>query len=149
MMSKKIKRGHLDGYLTGDLFMFLFALALAKGNIKSSFFLGLVGFLFYTCAADLLKNHVYNSTGGVIFAMDENDHDKIIMLPAGEAISNVDGVNINGTVYKIPDGVNAVATRNGIRILSAMGNLVYFVGGGRKRKLPEPSWEKLFQAHLN
>ncbi|MBQ9435071.1 MAG: hypothetical protein IJU33_02980 [Bacteroidales bacterium] len=68
-MSNKIKRGHLDGYLTGDLFMFLFALALAKGN--------------------------------------------------------------------------------GIRILSAMGNLVYFVGGGRKRKLPEPSWKKLFLAHLN
>ena len=148
-MSKKIKRGHLDGYLTGDLFMFLFIIALAKENFKTAFLLLATGSIFYFIAASVLKNRVYNSTGSVMFAMDENDHEKIFVLPAGKEICNVDGVNVNGTVYKIPDGVQATVTSNGIRIISAMGNLVYFVGGGRKSKLPEPSWKKLFLAHLN
>ena len=147
-MSNKIKRGHLDGYLTGDLFMFLFALALVKGSIKTAFVLLTIGSVFYLIAASILKNHVYNATNDVIFAMDENDHDKIYMIQNGEEISNVDGVNINGTVYKIPDGVNAVASNRGLRIFSAMGNVVYFVAGGKKRTLPEPSCKKLFQAHL-
>ena len=148
-MSNKIKRGHLDGYLTGDLFMFLFALALAKGSIKTAFVLLTTGGIFYLIAASIMKNHVYNATNDVIFAMDENEHDKIYMISNGEEISNVDGVNINGTIYKIPDGVNAIVTDKGIRIISAMGNIVYFVSGGKKRTLPEPSWKKLFQAHLN
>jgi hypothetical protein len=148
-MSKKIKRGHLDGYLTGDLFMFLFIIALAKENFKTAFLLLATGSIFYFIAASVLKNRVYNSTGSVMFAMDENDHEKIFVLPAGKEICNVDGVNINGTVYKIPDGVNAVATKNGIRIFSAMGNIVYYIGGGEKGTLPEPSWQKLFQAHLS
>ena len=116
--------------------MFLFIIALAKENFKTAFLLLATGSIFYFIAASVLKNRVYNSTGSVMFAMDENDHEKIFVLPTGKEICNV-------------DGVNAVATKNGIRIISAMGNLVYFVGGGRKSKLPEPSWKKLFLAHLN
>ena len=148
-MAVKFKTKTLDCYLVGDIFIFLSVMLFVKGKIANSFFVSLLGLLFYICGTSIIKSRVYNATGGVMFAMDENDHENIMVIPDGETAINVDGINVGGTIYKIPDGVQATITQNGIRIISAMGNLVYFVSGGKKKSLPEPSWEKLFNAHLS
>ena len=148
-MAFKNKIKSLDCYLVGDMFIFMSVVAFAKANFKNSVLLAISGLAFHFLGLTIAKTIVHNSTNGVLYGMDENNHDKISIVFPGQSVVNVDGINYNGTVYKIPDGVQATVTSNGIRIISAMGNLVYFVGGGRKSKLPEPSWKKLFQAHLN
>jgi hypothetical protein len=58
----------------------------------------------------------------------------------------IDGVKINGVVYKIPDGTHAKITKeNKIKIDSIFGWFVYVVRGGILTDAPS-DWKSLFDA---
>jgi hypothetical protein len=59
----------------------------------------------------------------------------------------IDGVKINGVVYKTPDGTRANITKNGkLKVESITGKLLYIILGGVLKTAPDSSWEPLFDA---
>lgn len=147
-MAVKIKTKTLDCYLVGDLFIFLAVIALAKGHLKVFPFPLILTSFFYLLGISIAKGCVYNSSNIPVFAMDENDHDKITFVPNGESVSNIDGINVAGLVYKIPDGVNAIVTSNGVKVVSITGRILFNTAGGRLQQAPDPTWNDLFRIHL-
>ena len=87
---------------------------------------------------------VINNYDKDILAKDE-DSDVVHIVKSGEYKGNVDGIRVDGKVYKLPDGVRATVTRTGkIRFYSAHGLLFYWAGGGELTSAPDASWDKLF-----
>lgn len=87
---------------------------------------------------------VINRTNENVFVKGE-DGDEVFTVPSGGLKNNVDGVKVNGKVYKLPDGVRATVTKKGnIFVPSIAGSIIYLLGGGELKSAPDPSWEKLF-----
>ena len=91
------------------------------------------------------KSAVRNKTGQAILAKGENSSEPFAVNPGGKA-TDVDGVKVGQTVYKIPDGVHAVATDGGVHVLSLWGRLIYGVRGGALATEPDSGWKPLFEA---
>lgn len=88
------------------------------------------------------KTKVDNRYKGNVFANPENGTDPFKM-PNG-----IDGVKVNGVVYKISDGCHAVINRKGkVVINSITGKFMNFaMGGGILTTRPDDGWKDLFKA---
>ena len=89
---------------------------------------------------------VINRSNENVFVKDE-DSDEVSIVPSGRLKNNIDGVRVNGKVYKLPDGVRATITKKGkVFVSSIIGTIIYKVSGGELKSAPDPSWNKLFNA---
>ena len=140
-----------DGYLLADVAtvvtIVLFLLFLENDEIKGWFSLGIIiTGIILTYSLFLSKAHIDNQSGLTLYVKDEDNESVSIMGP-GQKASDIDGVKVYGTVYKIPDGVHAIVMGNHtIKIRSIWGRLIYNFRGGVLTVPPDKSWEPLFQA---
>lgn len=80
------------------------------------------------------------------FIKSEADKQTDVLLPKSTKYG-IDGVKINGVVYKTPDGTHANITKNGkLKVESITGKLLYIILGGVLKTAPDSSWEPLFDA---
>lgn len=71
--------------------------------------------------------------------------DAVYIVKSGGFKNHVDGIKVNGKVYKLPDGVRATVTRSGkIYMYSLLGEIVYAIAGDEICTPPDPTWNKLF-----
>lgn len=89
-------------------------------------------------------SRVINRSGKRIKAKDE-DGSTIYYVEDGEFKNHIDGINVDGTVYKIPDGVRVVVRKGGkIRTYSLLGGLINAVSGSVLTSAPDKSWDLMF-----
>ena len=134
-----------NGYLSTDLIVaFIFYIAFKKGDAIYIFFAFGVACLMGLTTMLHHGTKVINNYDGDIFAKDE-DSDAVYIVKSGGFKNHVDGIKVNGKVYKLPDGVRATVTRSGdIRMYSLLGYLIYIIEGGELTSAPDSSWNKLF-----
>lgn len=75
------------------------------------------------------------------------ENEKVKELPQNTTKYGIDGVKINGNIYKTPDGTHATIKKNGkLKIHSITGYLLYIVLGGHEEPKDLPSdWDALKQ----
>jgi hypothetical protein len=147
-MKKKFET--LNGYLAADVMtavtVVLLVCFLQNKNSKGWFSISgamTFGLLFY--AMFVSKTVVKNKSKQSIFTKNE-DNDTVSECKSGEKATNIDGVKTNGVVYKIPDGVHAVVTKeNKVKVNSLWGGFIYKVRGGELTAPPDEKWNKLFE----
>ncbi|MCK9303504.1 MAG: hypothetical protein PHU62_10055 [Bacteroidales bacterium] len=142
----------IDGYLIADftalITVILFILCLLhKTSIK---YLGgtlaVTGILIFV-QATFGKAQIINKTGKAICSKPEIEDKPISNINDQESKSSIDGIKMNGIVYKIPDGVHAIATeQNRIKINSIIGSVAYYAKGGLLTTPPDDSWNALFES---
>lgn len=134
-----------NGYLATDLIVaFIFYIAFKKGDAIYIFFAFGVACLMGLTTMLHHGTKVINNYDGDIFAKDE-DSDAVYIVKSGGFKNHVDGIKVNGKVYKLPAGVRATVTRNGnIYMCSLLGEIIYSVAGGELQKAPDACWNKLF-----
>ena len=134
-----------NGYLATDLIVVLIlGIAFKKGE---EIYVVLAMFAAFIMSATTMFHHatkVINNYNGDIFAKDD-DSDTVYIVKSGGFKNHVDGIKVNGKVYKLPAGVWATVTRNGnIYMCSLLGEIIYSVAGGELQKAPDACWDKLF-----
>ena len=93
-----------------------------------------------------LGTKVINNSHEDVWAKGE-DGAVVYRVPAGGFKNHVNGLKVNGRVYKLPDGARAIVTKNGhIIFLSIIGHFLYKLGCGELRKAPDPTWMPLFDS---
>lgn len=141
-MKEKMQRLE-NGYLVVDIAIVWCIIAFAKGNVERSLFLLAIVVIVWYITMYHHGTKVINRYNGNVFVKGE-DGDEVFAVPSGDMKNHVDGVKVNGKVYKLPDGVRATITKNGkVFVSSVFGYLVYKVCGGELGKAPDPSWDKL------
>ena len=113
-----------NGYLATDLIVVLIlGIAFKKGE---EIYVVLAMFAAFIMSATTMFHHatkVINNYNGDIFAKDD-DSDTVYIVKSGGFKNHVDGIKVNGKVYKLPAGVWATVTRNGnIYMCSLLGKL--------------------------
>lgn len=75
------------------------------------------------------------------------ENEKVEELPQNSTKYGIDGVKINGDIYKTPDGTHATINKNGkLKIHSFTGYLLYIILGGHEEPKDLPSdWDALKQ----
>lgn len=92
------------------------------------------------------ETKIINESETKAFIKSEADKQTDGLLPKSTKYG-IDGVKINGVVYKTPDGTHAKITESGkIKVESITGKFLYFVLGGVLNTPPDSSWEPLFDA---
>ena len=102
------------------------------------FLLFLVLYLFFFLFQFNRKSKVFNNSDSVIWAKPETGS-KIFTIQPNESCSDVDGVNMNGFVYKIPDGLPVEFRNDGIHHFSFTGFILFKLFGRRF-----DGWNELF-----
>ena len=141
----------IDGYLIADftalITIILFLVFIAYKNSPKYFSgaLAVTGILIFV-QDTFGKAQIINKTSKTICSKDESDS-TTSAISAGENKNSIDGVKIDGIVYKIPNGVHAIATeQNRIKVISVIGSIIYHAGGGLLTTLPDESWNALFES---
>lgn len=89
---------------------------------------------------------VINKSGKTIKAKDEGSA-AVYDVADGNFKNHIDGILVDGTVYKLPDGVRATVTKHGkIFVSSLFGTLIYKLSGGALKAAPDAAWNPLFEA---
>ncbi len=149
-MSYKRKIGVVDGYLLTDVagIITLATLLIPKIKPRGVAISLVVTTLCFIYATVISKTVVYNKSATKMGAKDENNAptDVIETLP-GHSVSNVDGVKVNGIVFKIPDGVHAIITQKGVVVKSIIGRMMYNLKGGVLLSPPNEAWIPLFNSN--
>ncbi|MDD3915125.1 MAG: hypothetical protein PHU62_10090 [Bacteroidales bacterium] len=147
-MNNKIKG--IDGYLIADiaalLTIILFIVFLIYKNSPKYFLSAMaVSALSALLQSKFGKTQIINNTGADIYTKDEIGC-MVSTVYTENIKSNIDGIKMNGIVYKIPDGVHAIATKqNSIKVSSIIGRLIYNVRGGMLSGPPDGDWIDLFE----
>ena len=148
-MSHKRKIGVIDGYLLTDVagIITLATLLIPKINPRGVAISLVVTTLCFIYATVISKTVVYNKSANKMGAKDENnDNPDVIETLPGHSVSNVDGVKMNGVVFKIPDGIHATISKQRIIVKSILGRMMYNVKGGVLLTPPDESWVPLFNS---
>jgi Ca2+/Na+ antiporter len=89
---------------------------------------------------------ITNKSEAMAFIKTE-ENEKVEELPQNSTKYGIDGVKINGDIYKTPDGTHATIKKNGkLKIHSITGYLLYIVLGGHEEPKDLPSdWDALKQ----
>lgn len=87
---------------------------------------------------------ITNKSEAMAFIKTE-EKEKVEELPQNTTKYGIDGVKINGDIYKTPDGTHVTIKKNGkLKIHSITGYLLYIVLGGHKEPKDLPSdWNLL------
>lgn len=135
-----------NGYLATDLIVaFIFYIAFKKGDAIYIFFAFGVACLMGLTTMLHHGTKVINNYDGDIFAKDE-DSNTVHTVKSGEFKNHIDGIKVNGKVYKLPDGVRATVTRSGkIYMYSLLGEIVYAIAGDEICAPPDDAWKPLFE----
>lgn len=148
------KNTKLNGYLIGDISILLAVLYLlffkipflskfAKGSLFVCLFLLSALSIFITLFTG--KTYVKNKSKKSIFAKCENDKTVLEVKP-GECLSYIDGISVNGVVYKLSDGSSVVVKEDdSIKLLSF--GLTSYIGVSKCEELssaPDLDWQPLF-----
>jgi len=111
-----MKDKKLNTYLCGDIsfFALLIAFVLFQFNKVSEKLLAFfVVFTAFFYAISLLgKAFVKNNYSKNIFAKSENNGE-IFTIPSGGVKKDIDGICVNGNVYKLTDGTKVTVDENG------------------------------------
>ncbi|MCK9303193.1 MAG: hypothetical protein PHU62_06895 [Bacteroidales bacterium] len=141
----------IDSYLIADftalITVILFILCLRYENLFKYFTgtLAATGMLVFIHTM-FGKAQIINKTGKTICSKDEYNS-TTSAISAGGNKNSIDGVKINGIVYKIPNGVHAIATeQNRIKVNSIIGSVAYYAKGGLLTTPPDDSWNALFES---
>lgn len=106
----------------------------------------IIAVVFFTMSVLNQGTKVINKYDKDILAKDD-DSDVVHTVKSGDYKGNVDGIKLDGKVYKLPDGVRATVTKSGkIRICSIVGSLIYWGAGEELAKAPDAGWDNLFKA---
>ena len=144
---KEFLKRNENGYLFADITLIL-GLVVLFGK-KDHIYFGLILMIFIIVYLMTLNQgtKVINNYNKDIRAKDA-DFDVVHIVKSGEYKGNVDGIKVDGKVYKLPDGVRATVTKNGkIRVYSLFGYFLYLTCGGELTKAPDARWYKLFPYH--
>ena len=142
---KESLKKYENGYLFADI-TFLGAIGILFWKKEPMYFVFLLIIYVIVIYMTIFNQgtKVINNYDKDILAKDE-DSDVVHTVKSGEYKGHVDGIKVDGKVYKLPDGVRATVTRTGkIRVYSAIGLLFYMAGGGELTKAPNACWDKLF-----
>lgn len=112
-----MKEKKINTYLCGDVSFVVFLLSVIaySFNKVSTKFMGFVlGIcaVFYVFSMIFGKAYVINESEKDIYAKDENSDTNYKILP-GHYKSNIDGISVNGVVYKITDGTKVTIDKSG------------------------------------
>ncbi len=107
---------------------------------------GLVSFILLFAQTFFAKTKVNNDSDENIFAKSENDCDAQTLLPHSVKY-NIDGVKVNGKVFKASDGTHIVVNADGsIKTKSFIGKFINSTRGGYLSTPPDDGWKPLFNA---
>lgn len=136
-----------NGYLFADITLLLIIpVFFWKKDPILILFLGIIALIFLGMTMVHQGTKVINKYDKDILAKDD-DSDVVHTVKSGDYKGNVDGIKVDGKVYKLPDGVRATVTRDGkIRVYSLLGKLIYLGAGGELSKAPDAAWDNLFNA---
>lgn len=142
---KKFLKRNENGFLFADLLFIasVFYIIKTKNHYITPFALIIIAiFIYITIFHHGTK--VINNSGKPIDAKDE-DSDTVYTVRPGEFRDHIDGIKVDGKVYKLPDGVRATVTKNRkIMVYSLLGYFFYLTAGGELTKAPDDGWNKLF-----
>ncbi len=132
-----------NGYLFTDITLLLIIpVFFWKKEPILILFLGIIALIFLGMTMVHQGTKVINKYDKDILAKDD-DSDVVHTVKSGD----VDGIKVDGKVYKLPDGVRATVTKSGkIRIYSLVGYFIYLGAGGELSKAPDSAWNDLFNA---
>ncbi len=140
------------GYLV-DATAFLAAILIFSAMISGNKIILLFGALFgiffnvfYILYLSCQNTKITNESESKAF-IKSKQRDKIDELLPKSTKYGIDGVKINGVVYKISDGTHATITKKGkLRVLSITGNIFYKILRGGIMTTPTDDWKPLFDA---
>jgi hypothetical protein len=149
-MVYKRKIGNIDGYMLTDAasIITLATMLIPKIKPKGVAIALVITALCFVYATFVSQTRVNNQSAAKMGSKDENNAptDVIETLP-GHSVSNVDGVKVNGIVFKIPDGVHAIITQKGVVVKSIIGRMMYNLKGGVLLSPPDEAWIPLFNSN--
>ena len=145
MKIKDIVKRYNNSYLLADItFLSSFAFLFWKKNQYLFVLLLVVAVTIIVIATIHHGTTVVNKSDKKIKAKDE-DGSTVFDVNPGEYKSNIDGIKVNDTVYKLPDGVRVVVGKDGkIRAYSLIGGIFKATLGGVLTSAPDNSWDALF-----
>ena len=124
-------------------FLLLVATIVQKKMFFYSLATGGVALLMVATQALLGKTKVDNLSGKTIYTKGEEDCDATELLH-GNSRYDIDGVNVEGTVYKVCDGCHTVIENGELKVKSITGGIINSVCGGGDMNID--CWDKLFKA---
>ncbi len=152
-MKKELKK--VNWYRVEDVIVMvgvlLFILVLCKKMDVITFLFSETGvFLLCVLVVFLLKKNyigdtvVENETEHDIYSKDE-ESSNVVVIPSHERVSGIDGIKVDGVVYKLCSGTHVVVKENGkVRTKSLTGKLVNNTRGGKISSPPDEGWNNLF-----
>lgn len=123
-----------------------------KMNFASCLFSELSAILLFVSILISLKKHyigdtvVENDTAHDIYAKDE-ESSNVVEIPSHKRVFGIDGIKVDGVVYKLCSGTHVVVKENGkVRTKSLTGKLANNTRGGKISSPPDEGWNNIFQA---
>lgn len=125
------------------------------GNSESveKFFLYAIGVAGFVCLVSwflqIIKSAtVFNGSDQAIKAKLVNCSDKLVDVKSGEKLCGIDGVKVNGRVYRVTRSTTIVVNKDGTVVsLSLIDKLLNSgVGSSYMDKCPDDSWKALFNS---
>ena len=152
-MKKELKK--VNWYRVEDVIVGVFLLILVsckKMNVITFCFSEFGTILLYILIIISLKKHyigdtvVENDTDHDIYAKDE-ESSNVVEIPSHKRVSGIDGIKVDGVVYKLCSGTHVVVKENGkVRTKSLTGKFVNNTRGGKISSPPDEGWNNIFQA---
>ena len=115
---------------------------------KTAFYIAIGLFLLFVIFLFLFGEYTHtkieNKSNGSVFIKPEDGKDPE-EVKSGDIKYGIDGVKINGQVYKLTDGTHAIITENGkVKITSLTAMIFYVAMGGKLNTPPDEDWQTLF-----
>lgn len=139
---KIVKSGEnksFDGYFAADIAtvitLILFVVFVIKKTSPKYWALcGSITLFLVAVQTKFGKTQLRNVSTNDVTVKDESSSETA-GLYSGETAIDIDGANVNGIVYKIPDGVHATIKDGIVKVEKSffLGPLIYSVRGGKKQ----------------
>lgn len=154
-MKKELKK--VNWYRVEDVILivgvlFFILLLCKKINYLTWVFSELSAFFLLLVITVLLLEHyigdtvVENDTEHDIYAKDE-ESSNVVVIPSHKRVSGINGIKVDGVVYKLCSGTHVVVKENGkVRTKSLTGKFVNNTHGGKISSPPDEGWNNIFQA---
>lgn len=133
--------------ITIIVFILLIANKAAPKHLSGAMFLCIESTLLIALVQAVLgKNKVFNESEQPITAKPDKSDLPVVINPS-QSMVEVDGVKVNGKVFKISDGTHVVIDKDGnIRTKSLIGKFLNKIHGGNLTTPPDSGWKALFES---
>ncbi len=145
-MKRKIKANlYAVTDITILITVLLFCLFIVKKTSSLPFVLmSIIAGVFWGTQAAFGKAKVTNNSGKPIYVKPEDGSESLVVKPRTEQY-DIDGVKVNGKVYKATDGTHIVVNADGtVTTKSLTGKFLNKFGGGYLSAPPDEGWKPLF-----